>query len=138
MRMIQNLSRERDFRVWSVLFLMILRPPRSTRTCSLFPYTTLFRSGGSMPWVFSNRAKRAWWSVHIKAWRNSGLSASAYWAPSRSDAQRLQDLAAFERVAARDDVTLATCWAHTRRKFYDVEQQTGSPIAAEAERKSVV
>src|SRR3546814_17327989 len=25
-------------------FLMILRPPRSTRTDSLFPYTTLFRS----------------------------------------------------------------------------------------------
>src|SRR3546814_1426361 len=29
-----------------VFFLMILRPPRSTRTDTLFPYTTLFRSGG--------------------------------------------------------------------------------------------
>src|SRR3546814_17879466 len=27
-----------------VYFLMILRPPRSTRTDTLFPYTTLFRS----------------------------------------------------------------------------------------------
>src|SRR3546814_18076096 len=27
-----------------VCFLMILRPPRSTRTDTLFPYTTLFRS----------------------------------------------------------------------------------------------
>src|SRR3546814_21036738 len=27
-----------------VLFLMIRRPPRSTRTDTLFPYTTLFRS----------------------------------------------------------------------------------------------
>src|SRR3546814_5189508 len=26
------------------MFLMILRPPRSTRTDTLFPYTTLFRS----------------------------------------------------------------------------------------------
>src|SRR3546814_19041570 len=26
-------------------FLMILPPPRSTRTATLFPYTTLFRSG---------------------------------------------------------------------------------------------
>src|SRR3546814_13092631 len=26
---------------------MIRRPPRSTRTATLFPYTTLFRSGGS-------------------------------------------------------------------------------------------
>src|SRR3546814_10670692 len=31
------------------LFLMIRRPPRSTRTDTLFPYTTLFRSG--------------WWAV---------------------------------------------------------------------------
>src|SRR3546814_937602 len=28
----------------SIVFLMILRPPRSTRTDTLFPYTTLFRS----------------------------------------------------------------------------------------------
>src|SRR3546814_5089010 len=28
-------------------FLMIRRPPRSTRADTLFPYTTLFRSGGS-------------------------------------------------------------------------------------------
>src|SRR3546814_20313660 len=27
-----------------IFFLMILRPPRSTRTDTLFPYTTLFRS----------------------------------------------------------------------------------------------
>src|SRR3546814_17156237 len=30
-------------------FLMIRRPPRSTRTDTLFPYTTLFRSWGSGP-----------------------------------------------------------------------------------------
>src|SRR3546814_15557844 len=35
---------------WSIFFfffffLMIRRPPRSTRTDTLFPYTTLFRSG---------------------------------------------------------------------------------------------
>src|SRR3546814_6259901 len=29
-----------------VFFLMIRRPPRSTRTYTLFPYTTLFRSVG--------------------------------------------------------------------------------------------
>src|SRR3546814_14588780 len=31
----------------SFFFLMIRRPPRSTRTDTLFPYTTLFRSAGS-------------------------------------------------------------------------------------------
>src|SRR3546814_17119546 len=29
-------------------FLMIRRPPRSTRTDTLFPYTTLFRSPGAL------------------------------------------------------------------------------------------
>src|SRR3546814_7279972 len=29
----------------ALFFLMIRRPPRSTRTDTLFPYTTLFRSG---------------------------------------------------------------------------------------------
>src|SRR3546814_12169673 len=32
-----------------VFFLMIRRPPRSTRTDTLFPYTTLFRTDGE--WV---------------------------------------------------------------------------------------
>src|SRR3546814_14514871 len=30
-------------------FLMIRRPPRSTRTDTLFPYTTLFRSASALP-----------------------------------------------------------------------------------------
>src|SRR3546814_13194243 len=34
--------------VFSVFFLMIRRPPRSTRTDTLFPYTTLFRSAGTV------------------------------------------------------------------------------------------
>src|SRR3546814_3711078 len=31
-----------------IFFLMIRRPPRSTRTDTLFPYTTLFRSSPSL------------------------------------------------------------------------------------------
>src|SRR3546814_14757758 len=48
--------------VLSFFFLMLRRPPRSTRTDTLFPYTTLFRSTISirfdanvergMPWEF--------------------------------------------------------------------------------------
>src|SRR3546814_13832949 len=33
--------------VYFIFFLMIRRPPRSTRTDTLFPYTTLFRSTGT-------------------------------------------------------------------------------------------
>src|SRR3546814_2571230 len=39
---------------------MIRRPPRSTRTDTLFPYTTLFRSGGSRPSVRPTHGKSAW------------------------------------------------------------------------------
>src|SRR3546814_11366892 len=48
-----------------VFFLMIRRPPRSTRTDTLFPYTTLFRSGcaggarGSGPAARRGAARRA-------------------------------------------------------------------------------
>jgi transposase len=40
--------------------------------------------------------------------------------------------AGFERLTTGGVVVLAACWAHARRKFYDVHQATGSPIAAEA------
>src|SRR3546814_17442174 len=33
------------------VFLMIQRPPRSTRTDTLFPYTTLFRSRAMVAWI---------------------------------------------------------------------------------------
>ena len=43
--------------------------------------------------------------------------------------------AGFEQLTAKGDIVLAACWAHTRRKFYDVAQATGSPIAEEALRR---
>src|SRR3546814_963250 len=39
-------------------FLMIRRPPRSTRTDTLFPYTTLFRSRGGALDVFGYTTER--------------------------------------------------------------------------------
>src|SRR3546814_18306985 len=36
-------------------FLKIRRPPRSTRTDTLFPYTTLFRSDGTLTWAIDDR-----------------------------------------------------------------------------------
>src|SRR3546814_14164721 len=38
------ISRNEHFPYSLFVFLMIRRPPRSTRTDTLFPYTTLFRS----------------------------------------------------------------------------------------------
>jgi transposase len=41
----------------------------------------------------------------------------------------------FEQLCAGGDIQLAACWAHARRKFYEVHQATGSPIADEALRR---
>src|SRR3546814_6731131 len=41
-------------------FLMIRRPPRSTRTDTLFPYTTLFRSTASA-WILARRSASTAW-----------------------------------------------------------------------------
>src|SRR3546814_15725527 len=59
-----------------LFFLMIRRPPRSTRTDTLFPYTTLFRSGwggassclpiGSIE--SSRPASRAWVCGATRGW----------------------------------------------------------------------
>src|SRR3546814_8844902 len=45
---------------------MIRRPPRSTRTDTLFPYTTLFRSRKSC--ASRHRCRRGWSSV--RSWRS--------------------------------------------------------------------
>src|SRR3546814_7390258 len=57
-----------------VFFLMILRPPRSTRTYTLFPYTTLFRSQHSV--INAHRVGHicgyspyGWFRPH--AWKNA-------------------------------------------------------------------
>src|SRR3546814_14451883 len=41
-----------------IFFLMIRRPPRSTRTDTLFPYTTLFRSSSRVSLIRITRSSR--------------------------------------------------------------------------------
>src|SRR3546814_6780299 len=67
-----------------VCFLMIRRPPRSTRTDTLFPYTTLFRSIGAITgpegiYAAGVGQHQMWAAQFIKyerpnAWLNSGRS----------------------------------------------------------------
>src|SRR3546814_3081261 len=49
-------------------FLMIRRPPRSTRTDTLFPYTTLFRSTGYASAARSGQASARVWRQLPSAW----------------------------------------------------------------------
>jgi transposase len=43
--------------------------------------------------------------------------------------------AGFERLTARGDVVLAACWAHSRRKFYEIAVADKAPVAIEAVRR---
>src|SRR3546814_13149780 len=60
--------REISFCMSIVFFLMIRRPPRSTRTDTLFPYTTLFRSLADF--VFAHRMDI--WIIEIDGVVDSG------------------------------------------------------------------
>jgi transposase len=41
----------------------------------------------------------------------------------------------FDRLRDGGNIQLAACWAHARRKFYEVHEATDSPVAAEALRR---
>ena len=43
--------------------------------------------------------------------------------------------AGFERLTGSGDIILAACWAHTRRKFYEIAEADGAPLAVEALRR---
>jgi transposase len=43
--------------------------------------------------------------------------------------------AGFERLTAKGDIVLAACWAHTRRKFFEVAEAENTPLAHEALRR---
>jgi hypothetical protein len=45
---------------------------------------------------------------------------------------QVDSYAGFERLTVRGDIVPEACGVHMKRKFYDVHQETGSPIAAEA------
>src|SRR3546814_12079369 len=78
---------------WLFFFLMIRRPPRSTRTDTLFPYTTLFRSPGcSARWktvrsIISGSRFRALRRVRSFCCGTGGRSTRSLWGrrrPARS------------------------------------------------------
>src|SRR3546814_7013304 len=80
-----------------IFFLMIRRPPRSTRTDTLFPYTALFRSrllvGARAQWRATPPAGQCLYFAN----HSSHLDTMAIWS-ALSPAQRAQT----RPVAARD------------------------------------
>src|SRR3546814_15130402 len=64
-----------------IFFLMIRRPPRSTRTDTLFPYTTLFRSGDSRADVLWRNSANGYNTIWRSASSTTGLAVTALAAP---------------------------------------------------------
>jgi transposase len=62
-------------------------------------------------------------SVLLPIWRGSAASSRSTVTPDLSGS------------LPPAKIQLAACWAHARRKFYEVHQATGSPVAAEALRR---
>src|SRR3546814_13248501 len=75
-------------------FLMIRRPPRSTRTDTLFPYTTLFRSAASAACglrEFVNAGSEEY-PLHAGYAARNGISAAACARRSEEHTSELQSL----------------------------------------------
>src|SRR3546814_11199321 len=112
---------------------MILRPPRSTRTDTLFPYTTLFRSrqlrryGGAPDLVL---AGSDFLEAYEKELRAKGNYTDTGWAnKGRIDAS--MDDVSFKGVALQYDPTLDDLG---REKYaYVLEPKTISPQKIEGE-----
>src|SRR3546814_11975600 len=68
-----------------IVFLMIRRPPRSTRTDTLFPYTTLFRSGGGRQLVDGRQRRLAHRLNIVTAGAGSQLPIQAASMSTRTD-----------------------------------------------------
>jgi transposase len=92
------------------------------------------------------RTGRLW--TYVRDERSAGqTTAPAAWfayTPDRSGKYPVQHLAGFKGTLQADayagfnrlydsgDVKEAACWAHVRRKFFDIEQAHASPLAGEA------
>src|SRR3546814_6752110 len=89
--------------VLCVWFLMIRRPPRSTRTDTLFPYTTLFRSTGP-PTRWSRRRPappcrpRSWTSTSPPTGGDARSEGSCRRRPPRSE-EHTSELQSLMRIS---------------------------------------
>src|SRR3546814_2248962 len=79
-----------------LFFLMRRRPPRSTRTDTLFPYTTLFRSTPSpKSLILPLKFARERFSVHIRVHIGGGMN---LWQRGRSE-EHTSELQSLMRIS---------------------------------------
>ena len=127
-----------------------LRPVRERILAHLKSSTKLFADETTAPVLDPGRGRtktgQLWaYARDDRPWDGADPPAVAYvYAPDRTASQPIAHLAGFKGVlqvdgyagyralAGKGDVTLAFCWAHLRRRFYERAFAEASPIANEA------
>ncbi len=130
-----------------------LKPLHERLAAQIFTSTKLFADDTTMPVLDPGRGRtktgRLWvYARDDRPWAGTDPPAAVYfYSPDRrsdrpaSHLERFRGVlqvdgyAGFERLTWGGDIHLAACWAHARRKFFEVSEATGSPIAAEALRR---
>ena len=127
-----------------------LRPIRERILASLRSSAKLFADETTAPVLDPGRGRtkigQLWtYARDDRPWGGTDPPAVAYiYAPDRTASQPIAHLAGFKGVlqvdgyagyralAQKGDVSLAFCWSHVRRRFYDRAVAEASPIATEA------
>src|SRR3546814_280509 len=86
---------------------MIRRPPRSTRTDTLFPDTTLFRTRPAMP------VRVLWQPCHVQSRKVAIMGCQTFFASAAVVPTRLADLCSGEPPPWSHSVRLAKCLANS-------------------------
>ncbi len=117
--------------------------------------TRIFADDTTLPVLDPGRGRtktgRLWgYAIDDRPWQGTTPPAVVYlYAEDRKGEHPAAHLAEFRGILQVDGysgfksllenrsgaITLAFCWAHCRRRFYEIHQATGSPIAAEALRQ---
>jgi transposase len=127
-----------------------LRPVHARLLEQLKQSTKLFADETTAPVLDPGRGRvkkgQLWaYARDERPWAGRAPPGVAYvYAPDRKHARPAEHLAGFSGIlqvdgygayadlAQRGDVTLAFCWSHVRRQFYDIQVKTPAPIATEA------
>jgi transposase len=130
-----------------------LEPLQARLAEHIFASQKLFADDTPIPVLDPGRGRtktgRLWvYARDDRPWNGPDPPAAVYlYSPDRKAARPASHLASFkgvvqvdgypgfDRLGERGDIQLAACWAHARRRFYEVQQATASPIAAEALRR---
>jgi transposase len=135
---------------WTGRAAFLLRPLHARLLEKLKASTKLFADETTAPVLDPGRGRtktgQLWaYARDDRPWGGPDPPGAAYvYAPDRTGERPIQHLAGFtgvlqvdgysgyRKLAGAGAVTLAFCWAHVRRKFYDLAAAGSAPIATEA------